>query len=161
MIELLTNYSLRQILVFIVIAALALKELATFLDWVNEKAKKRVQKEQEPENISQKFKTVLREKEEELSEIVSQISEMQISIKTINDNLQMLISSDRDAIKAWLTQQHHRFTEKGFIDYYSFDCISKRYDHYKEEGGNTFVDDLMEDINNLPKTGEKKGIHTA
>lgn len=159
MVELLTNYSLGQILVFIVIAALALKELATFLDWVNDKAKKKVQKEQEPENISQKFKIVLKEKEAELSEMALQISEMQASIKTINSNLQMLIGSDRDAIKAWLTQQHHHYMEKGFIDYYSFDCISKRYDHYKEEGGNTFIDDLMEDIINLPKTGDKKHIN--
>ena len=72
----------------------------------------------------------------------------------------MLISSDKDSIKAWLTAQHHHFMEKGTIDYYSFDCISRRYEHYKEEGGNTFIDDLMEDINNLPKIGDKKHIHS-
>lgn len=159
MIELLTNYSLGQILVFVVITAIALKEAVTFFDWLHDKARKQVQKEQQPQNISEKFKTVLKQKEEELSNITSQMNEMQASINTISDKLQMLVASDRDAIKAWLTAQHHHFMDKGAIDYYSFDCISRRYQHYKEEGGNTFIDDLMEDINNLPKEGEKKHIH--
>ena len=159
MINLLTNYSLGEILVFIVITAIALKEAITFFDWMHDKLKKRFQKEQQPQNISEKFKTVLKEKEAELSEMAAQIQEIQSCINNININLQMLIASDKDAIKAWLTSQHHHFMEKGVIDYYSFDCISRRYQHYKEEGGNTFIDDLMEDINNLPKIGDKKNLH--
>ena len=159
MIELLTNYSLGQILVFIVITAVALKEVITFFDWMHDKLKKRFQKEQQPQNISEKFNTVLKQKEQQLSEMASQIEEIQSCINNINMNLQMLIASDKDAIKAWLTSQHHHFMEKGAIDYYSFDCISRRYQHYKEEGGNTFIDDLMEDINNLPKLGDKKNLH--
>ena len=159
MIELLTHYSLGEILVFIVITAIALKEAVTFFDWLHEKARKQIKKEQQPQNISEKFKTVLKQKEEELSNITSQMSEMQVSINTMSSKLQMLVASDRDAIKAWLTAQHHHFMEKGVIDYYSFDCISRRYQHYKEEGGNTFIDDLMEDINNLPKEGDNKNIH--
>lgn len=159
MIELLTNYSLGQILVFVAMLAIALKEAITFFEWLHDKAKKRIQKEQQPENISEKFKTVLKEKEEQLSNITAQMDEIQSSIHVINDKLQMLIASDKDAIKAWLTAQHHHFMDKGIIDYYSFDCISRRYQHYKEQGGNTFIDDLMEDINNLPKEGDKKNIH--
>lgn len=161
MIELLTDYSLGQILVFVVITAIALKEAVTFFDWLHDKARKQIQKEQQPQNINEKFKTVLKQKEEELSEMAAQIQEIQSCINNININLQMLIASDKDAIKAWLTSQHHHFMEKGVIDYYSFDCISRRYQHYKEEGGNTFIDDLMEDINNLPKEGDKKHIYNT
>lgn len=159
MIQLLTNYSLGQIFIFLVLAAVALKEVATFLDWANEKARKKVQKEQQPQTISQKLNTAIQEQDEEIVEIKEDILEIQQAIEKLNKNIEMLISSDRDSIKAWLTAQHHYFMEKGTIDYYSFDCISKRYQHYKEEGGNTFIDDIMEDINNLPKTGDKKNLH--
>lgn len=159
MIELLTNYSLGQIFVFIVIAAIALKEVATFLDWLNDKARKKVAKEQQPETISQKLNKAIQQQDEEIVSLKEDIQDIQESIQILNKKIEMLISSDRDSIKAWLTAQHHYFMEKGTIDYYSFDCISRRYAHYKEEGGNTFIDDIMEDINNLPKTGSKKNIH--
>lgn len=160
MVQLLTNYSLGQIFIFIVLAAIALKEVVTFLDWVNDKARKKVQKEQQPQTISQKLNLAIQEQDEEIFQIKEDMLQIQQSIERLNKNIEMLISSDRDSIKAWLTAQHHYFMEKGTIDYYSFDCISKRYSHYKEEGGNTFIDDIMEDINNLPKTGDKKNIHS-
>lgn len=159
MIQLLTNYSLGQIFIFVVLAAIALKEVVTFLDWANEKARKKVKKEQQPQTISRKLDRAIQEQDEQIIEMKEDIIEIQQSIQKLNKNIEMLISSDRDSIKAWLTAQHHYFMEKGSIDYYSFDCISKRYEHYKDEGGNTFIDDIMEDINDLPKTGDKKNIH--
>ena len=64
----------------------------------------------------------------------------------------MLIESDKDDIKAWLTQQHHYFCfQKGYIDDYSLDCMEKRYKHYADEGGNSFVATLMSEVRALPK----------
>lgn len=161
MVQLLTNYSLGQIFVFIVLAAIALKEVATFLDWLNDKARKKVAKEQQPQTISQRLNKAIQDQDEEIVSLKKDVKGIQFSIQDLNKKIEMLISSDRDSIKAWLTAQHRYFMEKGTIDYYSFDCISKRYAHYKEQGGNTFIDDIMEDINNLPKTGDKRNIHSV
>ena len=62
----------------------------------------------------------------------------------------MVIDSDKDAIKAYITEKHHYFTEKGWIDYQSLDVLEKRFKHYTDEGGNSFIEDLMEDIRKLP-----------
>ena len=40
---------------------------------------------------------------------------------------------------------------KGYIDDFSMDAIEKRYDHYKAEGGNSYISDLMHDLRKLPK----------
>ena len=65
--------------------------------------------------------------------------------------INILIASDKDDIKAWITQQHHYFCyELGYIDDYNLQCIEARYVHYKEEDGNTFIDGFMKDIRNLP-----------
>ena len=64
-----------------------------------------------------------------------------------------MVESDKDDIKAWITEKHHFYCyEKRHIDDYSLDCIEKRYAHYQDEGGNSFVEDLMKDIRKLPKT---------
>ena len=56
----------------------------------------------------------------------------------------MLIESDKDDIKAYITREHHFFCyEQGWIDDFSLDCLEKRYAHYKIEGGNTFIDGFM------------------
>ena len=65
----------------------------------------------------------------------------------------MLIESDRDDIKSFITREHHRFCyQVGWIDDFSLDCIEKRYKHYKNEGGNTFIDGFMEELRALPKS---------
>ena len=159
MVQLLTNYSIGQILLFIVLAAIAFKEIASFLDWITAKAKVKVHKDEIPQNLAQKLEQAIQQREDQVAYLQDNQTQIEKAIHELNQKLNMLIASDRDDIKAWITAQHHHFTEKGSIDYYSFDCISKRYEHYKKQGGNTFIDDLMEDLIKLPKFGDKNKIH--
>ena len=77
---------------------------------------------------------------------------MKDSIDILTTQVHNLILSDRDDIKAFITRQHHYFVyQKGWIDDYSLDCIQRRYSHYIEEGGNSFIEGLMREIRKLPK----------
>lgn len=157
--QLLSNYSVGQILLFLVVAAFAIKEFLSFIDWAHERMDKTVDKSRKTIKIEQRLDDAIEERKEAINELREKETEIEESIQKLDIKINMLIDSDRDDIKAWLTSQHHHFMEKGEIDYYSLDCITKRYEHYKLEGGNTFIDDLMEDINNLPKSGEKLKVH--
>ena len=42
------------------------------------------------------------------------------------------------------------FMEKGSIDYQSLDVLEHRFKHYVDEGGNSFIEDLMKDLRKLP-----------
>ena len=65
----------------------------------------------------------------------------------------VFIESDKDDIKSWITEKHHFYCyERKWIDDYSMDCIEKRYGHYKDEGGNSFIEELMNELRSLPKT---------
>ena len=69
----------------------------------------------------------------------------------------MLIHSDKDAIKSYITRQHHYFCyDKRWIDDFSLDCIERRYQHYTEEGGNSFIAGFIEELRSLPKEPPKK-----
>ena len=78
-------------------------------------------------------------------------------IKTLSAKVDMLTASDKDAIKAFITREHHYFCyQKGWIDDYSLDCLERRYQHYVEEEGNSFVGQLMEEIRALPRQEPKE-----
>ena len=152
MLEILSSFSLSQIIAFIVLLAIATKEVITLVTWFKDLFKKK---------FSDDMKNVIdkQEKCEEIEKIKADIQilidnqqKIFLDIKDFKTNLNVLIGSDKDDIKSWITEKHHFYCyEKFWIDDYSMDCIEKRYKHYKDEGGNSFIGDLMADLRNLPK----------
>lgn len=64
----------------------------------------------------------------------------------------MLIDSDKDDIKSYITREHHYFCyQVGWIDDFSLDCLERRYQHYEDEGGNSFIAGFMNELRTLPK----------
>lgn len=135
MIQLLQRFSLTDILIFIVMFALIFKNSLSFLEWFTKTGINFFkQKYQKPKELEQTVKDLI------------------LSIKGLTEKVDLLMESDKDAIKAFITRQHHYFVyQKGWIDDYSLECIEKRFKHYIEEGGNSFVQDLMEDLRTIPK----------
>lgn len=139
--ELLQNFSIGQILMFIVILATAIKGTISFIDWARDRLRKQVYEKDKPSKILKKTQ----ENKQKLDQIEKELD-------TVKKILQLLTNSDKDAIKSFITKQHHYFCYKlKYIDDYSLDAIEKRYAHYQEQGGNSFVKDLMEELRALPK----------
>ena len=143
--QLLSTFSFGEIILFLILTAVAFKEIFNFLDWVSEKIKKRDNKHQNAISRDQKIDTTLEDFQKELKYIVTTVDE-------INTEVNILKESDKDDIKAFITREHHYFCyTKGWIDDFSMDCIEKRYGHYVQENGNSYVADLMQDLRALPK----------
>ena len=78
-------------------------------------------------------------------------------LKKIVTQIQQLTNSDKDAIKSYITEKHHFFVYKQeWIDDYSLDCLQKRFEHYREEGGNSFIEQEMNELRNLPRREYEK-----
>jgi hypothetical protein len=113
-------------------------------------------------------KTRQAQKEIDLSKRLDEIEQRQIesdrlmsqfvtSLKSFSDSLEILVDSDKDSIKAYLTDKHHYYCyTQGWVDDYNLDCIERRYVHYKKAGGNSFVDHLMEELRLLPTQPPKE-----
>ena len=147
--ELLATFSVGQIILFIVLIAIAFKEVFNFLDWIGDKFKKRdsrtIKKHSEEEKLN-----------ERLEELNTQLAYVTKTLNDIEKQVKILMESDKDDIKAFITREHHYFCyTKGWIDDFSLDCIEKRYNHYVEEEGNSFVLDLMKELRALPKQEPK------
>lgn len=152
MLELLQHYSISEIFLFIVLLALAFKSVVSFFEWLEERLKKafniRFGKISEKEKINKRiengenFMTQLREHQKRNDEALQDLSK----------KIDILVESDRDDIKAYITKEHHKFCyDKGWIDDFSLDCLEKRFKHYADEGGNSFICGFMQELRALPK----------
>ena len=161
--ELFTKYTLTQIILFIFVFATSLKGFFTLWDYFYDKIKKRFKEETEEEqdkiditkqlaNISAQIENINAQHTLDRQELIKKIDET-------NATISVLLASDKDDIKSWITEKHHYFCyESKCIDYQSLDCIEKRYRHYVDEGGNSYVADLMNEIRALPKVSMLKEI---
>lgn len=161
MIELLSTLTFSQILIYAVLFAVAAKEFYSMKDFF----KKRTDDKYEEENKERK----------QIEQILLSIQNLEMAIEGLNtenikfhekiedvteylqgmekdfrDTLRLLLESDRDAIKSFLVKEHHHFIAKKWIDDFSLDTVEKRYGHYKAEGGNSYIGELMLDLRKLP-----------
>ena len=151
MAELITNYSWSEIILFVIAFAAAIKGVVTFWDWGKDRLRKVYDKEDKIEEI----KGLIVENTKQMNEFSNIQSQTIDEIQHLKENITNLTASDKDDIKAWITEKHHHFCyDIKYIDDYSLDCIEKRYAHYVDEGGNSFISKLMEEIRNLPKVSD-------
>ena len=151
MAELITNYSWSEIILFVIAFAAAIKGVVTFWDWGKDRLRKVYDKEDKIEEI----KSLIVENTKQMNEFSNIQAQTINEIQHLKENITNLTASDKDDIKAWITEKHHHFCyENKYIDDYSLDCIEKRYAHYVDEGGNSFISTLMEEIRNLPKVSD-------
>lgn len=151
--ELLAQYTPTNIIIFIIVFLTALKTFGVTLEWLWERVSRIFTRKQTGQQYKATIDKHIEQSEEQIQQLFDLHSKTEQNLDKILNSIQLLINSDKDDIKAWITEKHHYYCyEKKHIDDYSLDCIEKRYTHYKNEGGNSFVEDLMKDIRKLPKT---------
>lgn len=141
LIQLLKQFDITTFLTFTIILALAAKGAIIFFDWVKERLMKMFNKQ-----------TKKQRQIEQLRQQEKSIKELKSNMESIQSKMNLLIESDKDDIKAWITEKHHFYCyQQKYIDDYTLDCLEKRFSHYEVEGGNSFVHNLMEELRALPK----------
>lgn len=150
--ELFETYSIVEMIVFLVLAAVAVKSVIEFFDWSRKRLKDIFDKEynacQQQAEIDRQFADV-NIKIKDLEQAQTNIAE---KLDDVNKNINLLIASDMDDIKMDLTKEHHYYCyEQKWIDDYSLECCQKRFNHYKNEGGNSFIAKFIAELEALPK----------
>ena len=152
MLELLTTYSIAEILMFVVMLAIAIKEVVTFVEWAVTKLrqlfKKGFNEDKERENVYEK----IRKEDKKIEDLAAEQKHICEYLTIIANKVDLLIDSDKNDIKTWITEKHHYFCyEKKWIDDYSLEGIERRYKNYRERG-NSYIGKLMQDLRALPNT---------
>lgn len=66
------------------------------------------------------------------------------------EELNTLIESDKESIKAYIISEYQKWTRLKYIDIYAMQCLESRYEKYLKENGNTFISTLMSRLRSLP-----------
>lgn len=161
--EFLSEYSFAEFLVFALIFILAIKEGINFIDWIKTRfskaTNKAIEEKEEHDKIEEEIEDLNKFYDEK--EVVDKgFADANKRFKKIEDSIEMLIESDKEDIKAFITLQHHKFVyEQEWIDDYSMECLEKRFAIYEREHGNSFVLGLMNELRALPKRPPREVEH--
>lgn len=155
--ELLETFTVEQIIIFLALLGFSIKEVVSFFDWASTRINQKVKKENVHDELKNEIKTLNNDLKAGLKEIYQTVDENKKTQEKMQKTINLLVESDKDDIKSWITERHHYFCyEKGYIDDYNLDCMEKRFKHYMDEHGNSFVKDLMEEVRHLPRISQDK-----
>lgn len=153
MIELLTAYPPMTILICAVLLAAAFKEVVEFIRWFRQFITSVYKKDNEVDEVKEDICTVSLQHNQELRRISENVAGIHQDVSNIKDDIALLKDSDKDDIKAYITEKYHDYVENiGWIDDYTMEILERRYHHYQEEGGNSFIGAMMEQLRSLPRT---------
>lgn len=149
---LLAKYSISEIVIFVVALLLALKEAVTFFDWAKNRLRQGYEEEAAEDGVIEELRNEVNELKLHMEYQKEREEKIDGTFAKIDQALQMLIESDKEGIKAYITERHHHFVyERGWIDDYSLECLERRFAVYTQEHGNSFVEGLMLEIRALPR----------
>lgn len=158
--EFLSEYSFAEFLVFALIFILAIKEGINFIDWIKTRFSKATNKALQAKKEHDKIEEEIEDLNSEKEVFDHEFKEAEDRFKKIEESIEMLIDSDKEDIKAFITLQHHKFVyEQEWIDDYSMECLEKRFAIYEREHGNSFVLGLMNELRALPKRPPREVEH--
>ena len=158
--DFLSEYSFAEFLVFVLIFILAIKEGINFIDWIKTRFSKATNKVLQEKKEHDKIEEEIEDLNSEKEVFDQEFKDANNRFKRIEDSIEMLIESDKEDIKAFITLQHHKFVyEQEWIDDYSMECLEKRFAIYEREHGNSFVLGLMNELRALPKRPPREVEH--
>ena len=67
----------------------------------------------------------------------------------ISGNVQLLIESDKESNRSFITLEYYKAIEKGYIEVYTMQAIEYRYEKYLQEHGDSFINGLMKELREL------------
>ena len=101
-----------------------------------------------------RFETQDNEKET-MDNMEKSMQSVLMELKDIDKKLTLLQVSNRDSIKSWILMSYQKYKENNAqLDSMQMDLLERRYQHYKEQGGNSYIDEIMEELRSIYR---KKG----
>lgn len=168
-----TNYSMEELFLVFFVALIAFRtifELGKYFyekvkNYFGIKTKKQNWEEQTTKSLQtidskmDNFETAANKRAERLKKVENKLEKLEEYNKTTHEQQKELDKSMKlvqerlqENTRSFLIDAHHRFCYdvKG-IDDQSLQSMERRYLYYKAAGGNSFVDELMREVRELPR----------
>ena len=82
------------------------------------------------------------------------IEKVSSQMNIINTNIGLLIESDKESIRALITNMYYDSIALGYIPMYKLETVETLFGKYLKENGNTFVGQMVKELRELPHMEE-------
>lgn len=93
---------------------------------------------------------------EEMNSFGDSIKELSSKISSQQEMTKLLLDSDKETIKATITNIYYESKKQGFIEPYKLQAIEPMYEKYLQENGDTFVASIMNQLRLMPNEEVKR-----
>lgn len=136
MVQFFQHYTLEATIIFLFMFGTALKQGYELVQYFRNKTFNHVDK--------------IREQEETLEQVINNMQQQQKQLQSITDKIDELLVSDKDSIKSWIVMLYKQYkTDPSGLDSMQMDLLERRFSHYKKEGGNSYIDNLMQELREI------------
>lgn len=154
-----TQYSVEELILLIIIVLFVLKALNEIFSYFYEKLKSHfgieTKKEQWKDNLMNKLQSI----EDEIKILENQNKKTHQHQKELDSTVALVQERLQENTRSYLIDAHHKFCyEVKAIDDLNLQAMERRYLYYKTAGGNSFVDNLMDEVRLLPKINFYTGV---
>ena len=149
---LLSQYSLESIIIFTVLLIVAFKFVSESIDWLWQKIKKQVTQKNCEQGKMEEIDHYFQKIDKNFDRIYQRFDLIDDQAKKTNERLSFIEERQQENTRSYLIDAHHKFCyEIKAIDDINLQSMERRYMYYKTQGGNSFIDELMEEVRQLPR----------
>lgn len=154
--ELFSQYSIEVIILIIFMVGLSIKGFSELWDWFKKQffdnfSKESAQNQRHQEIMENLNDLQLRNSAME-ARIETQLSQMDQRLTGVELRLEKSTARIQENTKSQLIDKHHHFCYNvKHISDADLEAIERRYLYYKSDGGDSYIDTLMDDIRSLPR----------
>lgn len=136
MVQFFQQYTIEATIIFLFMFGTALKQGYELVQYFRNKTVDHVDK--------------IREQEEALEQVIKNMQQQQKQLQSITDKIDELLVSDKDSIKSWIVMLYKQYKkDPSGLDSMQMDLLERRFSHYKQEGGNSYIDNLMQELREI------------
>lgn len=88
--------------------------------------------------------------ENKINELNATLADFRKDINANKDQLDVLISSDKESIKAFIVGSYYQAKSDGYVNSHLMQVLEERYDTYKRENGNGYITGIMHELRAFP-----------
>lgn len=147
------TYSLESVIILIVMLLLVIKFVWELVVWFKDKLKGGYDRERERSEMNEEIMAEFQKLNGRLDTFKDRLDKIDDSNENTNRRLSFIEERQQENTKSFLIDAHHKFCyQLKAIDDINLQSIERRYMYYKAAGGNSFIDQLMQEIRALPRT---------
>lgn len=147
-----SQYSIESIILIIIILGVAIKFVGELIEWFYTKIRKYFNHQNAQDKAHSEITDGIDDIKEKLEKINETTESLDNRVKNLENQSQITVDRLQENTRSYIIDKHHYFFyEVGAIDDLNLQSLERRYLYYKNAGGNSYIDGLMDDIRELPK----------